>query len=1243
MKLIAKKYRKLKPTIEYLSDEVVIAQAWKKTHAYMRHHNWYADTLALDVSALILESNASSWGHAIKEKDLTLYPMELVPAPKGDSWVVHNKRGWIPKDLLEDNHETKEKRKSKPPLRPLAHLKVRDQTWATAAMLCMADAIETAQGDCSEVDFALAQERKVYSYGNRLLCDWNKSNEAWFRWGNGETYRKFFTDYQSFLKRPVSIGKAMVDNQLAANNVFVVSLDLTKFYDHIDRKSLLNRLKELTCVHQPCVEFWTQVEKLMSWHWDDSSKKTATALGLNIGDESTGLPQGLVSAGFFANAYLVDFDREMGKGIGQLISDSPQVCVHDYCRYVDDLRIVVSIQDGGATQDLGEIVHDWALAKLKQFAGEKMQFNKAKTSVTALSDLDNTGSLSARISQLQHDLSGPADRDILESSMGTLEGLLTLQPNELNEVSDSVPDQALIKLAMFDHDVRPDTLKRFAANRLESIMRNKRRINIEEVSDTTNPQQSLLDNESELLAKKLIWAWMQDPSLALVLRKAIEIYPSPEIAKPAFESIYARCSFAEKTLEKDEITEAMFDYLLADFFRSCVDFQGYFQRIDYPASADPDGVLSLACHFAQQALKNSELPIFVESQALLLLAVMNQPLNVAKVDLSLQHSLHAILAARPIPLQRQRLALYEVASQITEDADSIAQALIENLLKSEDKQLISNLLDDLAKRGGLFWTTIWEHLKRSRVDEEIVEQLEWAAPVKDADLQSGKQRLSELIASAENGFIHEAALIKLALALINLAEIEDVFDASPTQLYIEQTQNPQIAWIDAWKESVDLKCSLTKSHVVEDPRFSLPSWLDGSNEDVLIIYWIGNILRSAVIGGNDFTGTRWKKGSVSGYKGLRTGWYKRRMGMMHAPEALVGEYATISNWTAELLMTCLQWPGFESSHVQHSDLRLIDGLKNLKRALEARVTKLNLSCCKASDMPTLITKVKRPVADDERRFRLVTVQQLLPKTDDFAGDVKLDNPLTRARHRDHLSSICQLTYKTLTAKLQAEKSDSKVGADLIVFAEVAVHPDDQDLIRRLADKTKAIILVGLIFSDHEGKVVNIARWFIPDYRSTGRQWIIRDQGKAFMTTIEETLGVSGYRPCQHILELDGYLDGPFRISGAICYDATDLKLAADLKDKTDLFVVPAHNKDVNTFDTMVSALNYHMYQHVAVINKGEFGGSTIQAPFKESYDRMISHSHGARQISINVADLDLAAFTREHNKDLKGVKRKPAG
>ncbi|NTU74112.1 hypothetical protein HGB07_08285 [Candidatus Roizmanbacteria bacterium] len=186
-----------------------------------------------------------------------------------------------------------------------------------------------------------------------------------------------------------------------------------------------------------------------------------------------------------------------------------------------------------------------------------------------------------------------------------------------------------------------------------------------------------------------------------------------------------------------------------------------------------------------------------------------------------------------------------------------------------------------------------------------------------------------------------------------------------------------------------------------------------------------------------------------------------------------------------------------------------------------------------------------------------------------------------------------------------------------------------------------MILAGLVFVNNDGKLVNIARWFLPDYRATGRQWMIRDQGKGNMTTNEIMLGIESFRPCQHIIEVAGDSEGPHKLTCAICYDSTDLKLASDLKGKTDLFLIIAHNRDVKTFDTMATALHYHMYQHVAVVNKGEYGGTTIQAPYKEHHDRLISHVHGSDQISISVSDLDLAAFKRKIGK-YKEVKSPPA-
>ncbi len=322
LKLIKEKYRVLKPEKLYIADEVVIAQAWKKTHEYIRTFNWYADTLALDISALGIEANAHTWSKQIEKGEL-LHPLELVPAAKSESWDL--KKGWVPKK------QDGEDRQRKPPIRPLAHIAVRDQTWATAAMMCLADAVETAQGDCSNTldGFQDAQNKKVYSYGNRLVCDWKDNNKAWFRWGNSDIYRKFFIDYQNFLKRPIQIGRTVAQQDKDSEHVFIVNLDITKFYDNINKSVLIKRLKKLSAEfgHDECDEFWKIFKNVTDWKWREEDKENAERLFLTLGN---GLPQGLVAAGFLANAYMADFDQIVGRFIGKELFLDSDLVLHDY-------------------------------------------------------------------------------------------------------------------------------------------------------------------------------------------------------------------------------------------------------------------------------------------------------------------------------------------------------------------------------------------------------------------------------------------------------------------------------------------------------------------------------------------------------------------------------------------------------------------------------------------------------------------------------------------------------------------------------------------------------------------------------------------------------------------------------------------------------------------------------------------------------------------------------------------------
>lgn len=143
MSIVIDKYKQLKPELSYLFDEAVLAQAWKKSHLYIRSHNWYADTLELDCSAVNLENHIKNWSEQLRNKTYVPSKMRLVPAPKTDHWEFYkndetgsSKWTWGP--CLKPSQD---KMRVAPPkeLRPLAHLTIQDQTIASAIMLCLAD------------------------------------------------------------------------------------------------------------------------------------------------------------------------------------------------------------------------------------------------------------------------------------------------------------------------------------------------------------------------------------------------------------------------------------------------------------------------------------------------------------------------------------------------------------------------------------------------------------------------------------------------------------------------------------------------------------------------------------------------------------------------------------------------------------------------------------------------------------------------------------------------------------------------------------------------------------------------------------------------------------------------------------------------------------------------------------------------------------------------------------------------
>lgn len=219
-----------------------------------------------------------------------------------------------------------------------------------------------------------------------------------------------------------------------------------------------------------------------------------------------------------------------------------------------------------------------------------------------------------------------------------------------------------------------------------------------------------------------------------------------------------------------------------------------------------------------------------------------------------------------------------------------------------------------------------------------------------------------------------------------------------------------------------------------------------------------------------------------------------------------------------------------------------------------------------------------------------------------------------------------------------------------MWPELAVHQDDLDVLKQLAQKTHAIIFAGLSFIPNDkGQPINTAIWLVPPKHNGNSNLIMRLQGKQHMTALEKDT-VQPWRPYQLMLELrhPSYpQNGGFKLTGAICYDATDIKLSADLADKSNAFIVSALNKDINTFDSMVEALHYHMYQPVVLVNTGEFGGSYAMAPYKEHHDKLIAHNTGKDQVAVSIFKINMFDFRRDEVRSgvKSGLKMKsqPAG
>lgn len=1293
MTILRPKYQQLGPDVELLADEAVLTQAWKKSDTYIRRHNWYADVLELDQTTIELPQLITEWSEQIREDRAAPQAMRLVPAPKNAKWhfpdddKTQKPNAWCFKKTNE---------KKSPPLRPLAHLTIRDQTFATAVMLCLADSVETLQGKTDQPSYRAAQMQKVFSYGNRLFCDWKTLSDARekarFRWGNANTYTQFFSDYQRFLQRPSEVCRDQI-GQLHNERLYIVKLDLEKFYDCIDRGALLKILEQLyrayaekfdiTHEESKARQFFESLRSLTNWQWSEEDKKNSV-LFPNTRELPNGLPQGLVASGFFANAYLHLFDLQMGKNIGRSFPfgslnislndafstplDELQFSVRivDYCRYVDDIRIVITTPEDGSEVDrenkIRKIISRWIKIELISYcekieAKNPLNIGDDKTEIISWEDFSEQSRMSQHIRDVQGQISVVPDATTLRQTTGNLDQLLWLAESLNDELEIKHNPLLLSRISIPRMDIRDDTIKRFSANRLRKVLRLRRSMassdapSLDGGLSTPNVSElAALDHEMETIARKLIACWARNPALVTVLRCGLDIFPSPELLSPVLEAL--RSKIGPSVQKSHERAVAL--YIAADLLKAGAVETGWRKAEDYPDHADITGYRRELLKLAMELLELKKLPWFVAQQAALFLATMQQSIDFRRLKKALGnyanlHSAMQYIFPRNMDIEGA-LTLALIAAKITGNSNGFAIWLSRNLDKvSEDKR------KSLVKR--LLLTS--PELLSATASACAADQFKWfetdiARFLADRTLehehginQYNKRpvRLLSVVQHPLNPFVHETALLKLAAALLvskssSHQELESIDLAS---ISIEcddwdSVQNPVA-------KSFELTIQLEKSTIDTDDN---PKW---HQEGYAWIYALGRILRSAIVGTDDYT-TRYypsDEKQLGPYMGTRSTWFKRRMGLVPISPGIGVEQTPLSPWFSELVMRLLQWPGLEISGNLVSEFDQVKTAVDLLGIINKRLKELSQYYGKLSKLPVYLLPTEISPYGDPGKFRVAIVQTLLPKPTDFcAQDPTHWTSSFRSRHREHVAAMCRLVDQQLVAAQSASPriSRPKKPLDLIIFPELSVHPDDMWLLVSLSDRTGATIFSGQTFVTHPyfKKPINRAVWLLRQSLSSGRQIVKVFQGKQYPMALEQQMGIHGYRPYQVIVQFKFSNEKSVNLSGSICYDATDIRLSADLREITDGYVIAALNKDVNTFDSMVGALQYHMYQPVILANTGQFGGSTAQAPFKEPYHRLIAHTHGANQAIISLFEIDLLACKNpDPAPPAKELKAPPAG
>ena len=1174
-------------------------------------------------------------------------PLRIVLAPKSQRWRV--RAGvWEP-----FRREAKSVG-----LRPLAHVSLADQVVATALMLCLADRVETLQGDPRRPVRDQASRRQVVSYGNRLFCDM-MGGELRHRWGSAKLYRAYYQDYRMFLSRPEVAAESI--SEVPGQRVYVIHADLSQFYDRVRPDLLAERIGRVRRDGDDAA-FFSLAASVLDWGWHsgDEGDVRIYAEQAQLEDFTrVALPQGLVAAGFFANVVLLPFDAALRAAMGTEIV--PGILLADACRYVDDLRILVAVESNSDTSsgDLEKPVSEW-LSRVLRESAPGLVLSSDKTQAAALGgDERPLVRQSAKLRRIQVAVSGGFDALGGEEILDAIQGLIRAQE------ALSVGDDSGWRLSPVP-DVRDDTVARFGAARYRTTFRSIRPLLQDQDDDTPDesevrksdisPNERLrvartrreLDEDARAFALGLIQRWIDDPSNVRLLRIGLDLWPDVELLREVLSLLRP---FTEKGGRRKAPRRVAW-YCLAEVLRAGATETGLVADAEsLPLGIDLGSYREELYREATRlvTLPGPTIPWYLRQQALLFLAAFDPtraPVVRTGTGPETRHyrELIRFLRGDGGRLRSPDFAtLAVVARRAFVNRESAIELTRSGLNPSRKRQLAqrdpSFLLELIhSETQGLLFDDL-----PARIREDLCRASESS--------DDARNTLAEAVLNTHpRGSIrNELSLLRFAAAFLERwRELEPAPEViTPIQVQLEITGKFGVADVT---ELRILRTRVDRSGSLYEP----PSWCETGDRWLL---QLGFLLRFILSGQPDFTRSvrraSWKE-NESAYRPAASHWYQRLYGLYSGQPAFGDDWLPITDWMEGFLLALLRWPGCRAP----GGFGWVEqGIQEVRTQISHRVADLEQHRGSATRALVLPLLAKRPTAAySNRPLRACVVQTAVPAADDFQRtDLALNESAIRRRHRNHLSAALAAVERMLALRETHRGRGGRL--DWLILPELAVHPSDvRTHLVPFARAHRATVLAGLTYEEIlTGRpLVNSALWVIPEWSDAyGLQIRTRRQGKAHLAPNEQAFNdgsarvLQGFRPCQWLI---GYpwssVDGarPVWLTAAVCYDATDLSLAADLRDVSDVLAIPALNQDVRTFDQMALALHYHMFQLVVVANNGQHGGSNAYWPRRDPLVRQVFHIHGQPQASIAFLEIDdIGAFLERRGGSRADWKHPPAG